>query len=592
MSRAQVRIILQFMRPYAWAYGVIFALVLVVSVLESVNLLAFFPVFQVLLGEPASSAAPGIFAGVAAVASVLPGPPVVSAVALLGSLVAVKACLSLVKERLIARESGAVLYDAKQQLVRRFVEAPYGYFLDTKQGVLLHTTLIAPQKLGVQLLRVPQVAAELCKIVAIIGVLWAAWPAATCALAAVGAGYTMLTHAIGRRISYNSGSGKITALTEQSTVLNEFLTGIRHIMATASQRVWADRFERTNRTYRDLYVRDLFWMAVPQHIMEVTAVGLMIGAVLLVRWGGQGGAGASLPILGVFTVALVRLLPALSAFGRLRMEMLGTMPDVERIHEMLTQPVPPRRDGTRGCARLGEGVAFERVSFSHEGRAPLLQDVSFVLRKGTTVALVGPSGSGKSTVVNLLLGLFEPGSGRIAIDGVPLGDYRLTTWLERVGLVPQEPFIYHATAAENILFGRAGIPREQIIQAARVANAHEFITELPQGYDTVIGERGMKLSGGQQQRLAIARAVLSDPDLLIFDEATSHLDAIAEKQVQEAIEAIARDRTVLIVAHRLSTVRGADEIIVLDRGRIVERGSHDELWRRQERYYELVTSSA
>jgi subfamily B ATP-binding cassette protein MsbA len=194
-------------------------------------------------------------------------------------------------------------------------------------------------------------------------------------------------------------------------------------------------------------------------------------------------------------------------------------------------------------------------------------------------------------MVNLILGFFEPSEGHILIDGVPLHEYRLETWLRRIGFVSQDPFIYHATIAANIKFGRNGFSWQSVRKAAEIANAQEFISELPQGYEAVVGDRGMKLSGGQQQRIAIARAVLHDPEILIFDEATSSLDTISEKLVQQAIENISKGRTVIIIAHRLSTIRHADKIVVLDQGRVIEEGTHQELLGGHGRYFELVALS-
>jgi len=204
---------------------------------------------------------------------------------------------------------------------------------------------------------------------------------------------------------------------------------------------------------------------------------------------------------------------------------------------------------------------------------------------------VGPSGAGKTTLINLILGLFEPTEGRIIIDGKPFQEYELETWLNKIGFVSQDPFIYHSSVAENILFGRNGHSMESVIKAAIMANAHGFISEMPERYETIVGDRGMKLSGGQQQRIAIARAILDEPEVLILDEATSSLDSASEKLVQEAINNVTRERTVLIIAHRLSTIRYADKIIVLDDGQIIEEGTHQELMRKQGYYSQLVTVS-
>ena len=253
--------------------------------------------------------------------------------------------------------------------------------------------------------------------------------------------------------------------------------------------------------------------------------------------------------------------------------------------------MPRRNDGTRDLDSFKRAILFEDVSFTYKGRDTLLKRVNVAFEKGKVTAIVGPSGAGKTTIINLILGLFEPTEGRITLDGVPLRDYKQEAWLSKIGFVSQEPFIYHSTVADNITFGRNGHSMESIVKAATTANAQGFISELPHGYDTLVGERGMKLSGGQQQRIAIARAVLDEPELLIFDEATSSLDTVSERLVQDAIDNVSKNRTVITIAHRLSTISYADKIIVLDHGRIAEEGNHQELLKRQGHYSRLVASS-
>jgi ABC-type multidrug transport system fused ATPase/permease subunit len=231
------------------------------------------------------------------------------------------------------------------------------------------------------------------------------------------------------------------------------------------------------------------------------------------------------------------------------------------------------------------------VSFAHKDRATFLDQVNMSFGKGQITAIVGPSGSGKTTLINLILGLFQPSHGRITIDGTPLQCLTHASWLGRIGFVSQDPFTFNTTIEENIRFSRKGHSRETVVQAATIANAHDFISELPDGYDTVVGDRGIKLSGGEQQRVCIARAVIESPEILIFDEATSSLDPLSEKQVQEAIDIASAGRTVIVIAHRLSTIRNADKIIVLDNGRVVEQGTHQELLTRQGEYSRQVSAS-
>jgi ATP-binding cassette subfamily B protein len=224
-------------------------------------------------------------------------------------------------------------------------------------------------------------------------------------------------------------------------------------------------------------------------------------------------------------------------------------------------------------------ITFENVSFNYPTRpdAPALAGVNLTVQPGETIALVGPSGAGKSTIIQLLLRFFDPASGRITIDGVDLKDMRRDDFRGAIALVPQDPVIFAASAQDNIAFGRSGSTKADVVAAAKAAAADGFIAALPKGYDTYVGERGVMLSGGQKQRIAIARAILRAAPIMLLDEATSALDAESERAVQEAVEKMAEGRTTLIVAHRLATVKKADRIIVLDEGRIVAEGTHDQL---------------
>jgi len=227
--------------------------------------------------------------------------------------------------------------------------------------------------------------------------------------------------------------------------------------------------------------------------------------------------------------------------------------------------------------QLVGAVRFERVSFGYDEDWPVLKEFSLEVERGEVVALVGHSGGGKTTVVNLLLRFYQPSSGRILIDGVPIDRIPLKALRRQIGLVQQETFLFSGTIADNIAYAKPEASYEQIVDAARAAYAHDFIMQLPQGYESLVGERGVKLSGGQRQRIAIARALLRDPRILIFDEATSHLDCESEQLVQQALERVAQGRTVFIIAHRLSTISHADKIVVIEDGGIVQVGRHEEL---------------
>jgi ATP-binding cassette subfamily B protein len=229
--------------------------------------------------------------------------------------------------------------------------------------------------------------------------------------------------------------------------------------------------------------------------------------------------------------------------------------------------------------RIRGEIEMRGIKFSYPSRpdALVLQDFSLKAEAGQRIALVGPSGAGKSTVVSLLFRFYEPTSGEILVDGRPANELPLSSLRNNLALVPQEVLLFGGTIRENIAYGRPGATEEEIIHAAKQANAEQFIVTLPDGYDTLVGERGAQLSGGQRQRIAIARAILADPAVLILDEATSSLDAESERLVQEALDKLMANRTSIIIAHRLSTVRRADQILVLSAGTVIERGTHDEL---------------
>ncbi|MBX3132055.1 MAG: ABC transporter ATP-binding protein [Gemmatimonadaceae bacterium] len=321
-------------------------------------------------------------------------------------------------------------------------------------------------------------------------------------------------------------------------------------------------------------------------ITGTSAVGAMatviIGAVgvLILVVGGRAVAAGQMTlgdlISYVFFVGLV-------SFPVVQMANIGTQiteafAGLDRIREIFETPTEDEDDRARHLLNDANGdVAFEGVWFEYRPGIPVLKDVTFTAKAGTTTALVGSSGSGKSTLISLILAFNRPLRGRITIGGQDLATLRLRDYRSTLGVVLQDNFLFDGTVAENIAFSRPGATRDEIIAAARIANCDEFVKGFPDGYETIVGERGVKLSGGQRQRVAIARAILADPQVLILDEATSSLDSESEREIREALRQLRAGRTTFVIAHRLSTIRSADQILVLEEGQIIERGSHREL---------------
>jgi ATP-binding cassette subfamily B protein/subfamily B ATP-binding cassette protein MsbA len=324
------------------------------------------------------------------------------------------------------------------------------------------------------------------------------------------------------------------------------------------------------------------------------ALFVPIGSALLLWYGGRQVLGGSLTPgdLVLFMTYLVMLLGPMEALASSATNFQTNLAGYDRTLDLLAEsPELPDRAGARTLEReaVHGDIVVEGLTFAYPGATSnVLEDVSFRARAGEMIAFVGASGAGKTTLSNLIARFFDPTAGRITIDGTDLRDLRLSSWRRLLGVVEQDVFLFDGTVAENIAYADRDASRTRIEAAARTACAHDFIAALPQGYDTRVGERGVRLSGGQRQRLAIARAVLADPRVLILDEATSNLDVESEQAIQQGLANLMRQRTSFVIAHRLSTIRHADRIVVLRGGRVVQQGTHDELMQGSGPYRDMV----
>jgi ABC-type multidrug transport system fused ATPase/permease subunit len=369
--------------------------------------------------------------------------------------------------------------------------------------------------------------------------------------------------------------------------LQDNLSGIRVIQAFAREEMERQRFTTESERYYRARVEGIrYWSVFFPAIRFLGAMGsvivLGVGAIMVIK--GELSLGTLVAFLS-YTTSFYEPINRLTEVDNIFQEAIAAG---ERFFEILDETTEVSDAPNAVALSTIEGnLVFDGVAFRYGTGDKVLHDIAFEMAPGEMVALVGPSGAGKTSIANLICRFYDPNKGKITIDGHDLRRIKLSALRRQVAVVLQDSFLFNNNVAENLLYGKPDATREELTQAAKAANAHEFIMQLPQGYDTEIGERGVKLSGGQKQRLALARAILADPRILILDEATSSVDAEAEFLIQQALERVLEGRTSLVIAHRLSTVRNADKIIVLDQGRIVETGRHDELMQHGGLYSQL-----
>lgn len=417
---------------------------------------------------------------------------------------------------------------------------------------------------------------SLLLVVCLFWIFWTSWRLALVSLVIVPFSLILIVW-LGRKLRRRSSITQ-ERMGDLNAILQETLTGIRVVKAFAMEGFEQRKFERASQGYFRAFVKQRRLGALAGPMSEYLGV---VAATAVLWYGGR-------EILltraiepqqfFIFLFAMLQLMSPLKSLSNVNATLQEGMAAAVRIFRILdTEATVVSKPSARRISGIDDGIEFEGVSFRYGQGPEVLRDVSFRVDAGEVVALVGPSGAGKSTLADLVARFYDPTAGRILIDGVDLREYDLSSWRSLLGVVTQEPILFHDSVFHNIAYGVDDADAEAVRRAAHAAHADRFIDQMPEAYQSTIGERGVRLSGGERQRVAIARAIFKDPRLLLLDEATSSLDSQSELLVQEALEALFTRRTVLVIAHRLSTIQRADRIIVVDQGRIVQMGTHAEL---------------
>lgn len=502
-------------------------------------------------------------------------------------LILVKNVAAVLQTFFLARVEQGVLFSLRMKLYTHILSLDLEYFARSRAGELMSRMTADVDRLkgaiSEAMVNVAKQASLL--VIYLVIALVASWRL-TLVTFVVLPPSALLISALGRRLRRKSHKAQ-ERMADFASVLQESTLGIRVVKAFSMEGFEQGRFRRHLRGHarHETALQRLKALAGP--LTEI--IGAVVSCIIF-WYGGKAvlaGGGMTTGQFFVFLGAALSMMDPVKDLAKAHSRIQAGMASGDRVFRILDERSGiVEKPGAVDVSGLSEGIRFEGVSFSYD-REEVLHDVDLGIRAGEVVALVGPSGAGKSTLADLLPRFIDPSAGRVTMDGVDLRDIRISSLRNLIGVVTQETVLFNDSVRNNIAYGRADIPLESVRAAAEAANILDFVDELPDGMETVIGERGVTLSGGQRQRLAIARAILKDPAVLVLDEATSSLDTESERLVQKAVNTLIQGRTALVIAHRLSTIRHADRIVFLEAGRIVESGTHTELMRMGGRYRRL-----
>jgi subfamily B ATP-binding cassette protein MsbA len=505
-------------------------------------------------------------------------------------LFAFKGLLNSGQSYLMKSAGMKLVRDLRNKLYKHILSLPVGYFTRESSGIIISRIMYDADALkGLMSDIIKAFVLEIPTVIFLMGIaFYRSWSLTLITLALLPlVAYSARKFGKSIKKRRKEAQRKFSFLTQK---VGESILGVRIIKVFNREKIKGDNFSDENQGYYRVALRVERYKEFTRFAVEIVT-GLVIALIL---W-----YGGNMVVKGDITtgdfasifVAIYMIFSPTRKIGEAYTALQEIKASIERVDTLLDSK--PEESGNIKIEGFNDSIKFENLSFTYPGRQNfVLKDVNLEIKHGEVIAVVGHSGVGKSTLVDLIPGFQKPAKGKITIDGTDISELDKYSLRKLIGIVSQDIILFNDTLRENIAFGREGATEDQIVEAARLSFAEDFIKEFPEQYDTVVGERGIKLSGGQKQRIAIARAILKNPQILILDEATSSLDSVSEAIVQEALEKLMKSRTTIVIAHRLSTIRNADRIVVLDKGKIIDTGTHEQLMSRNDTYMKLYNAFA
>ena len=585
----EAKIIWFFFRAFKWQCLGVIILMFITGLLDTINLAALYPIINYGLKLENKGFVIQEFDKVTKM--IWAQNPFFSACVVLVLISVIAFVVKLIYNVSSNKLSIRIMGETQKRIFAKLIAADYGFYVKNQQGKLIYAGTTATEKTTVSVYSALTLAYSLINSAFLFSLLVLLSWKATCFIILLGVFYGVVVNKIVQNYINGCASVCVEENQRKNIILNEFITGIKAIKIFLIEGQWQKRHIQAV----DRGLSNQFHMLVaktfPENFVKFLFYMLIALAGICFSQRPHGEIISLLPMLGTFVIVVNRFLPSIYVIGNAMMGLAECLPDTKIVHDLCLNELFAVGEGTKLLSGFNDKITFEKIWFKYgPSQEYLLRDLSLSLDRRKMTAIVGPSGSGKTTLINLLLKLYQVDKGAIKIDGVNILDLNNKSYLGAIGYVGQETFIFNNSIKENIRFGMEDCTDRMIEEAAKLANAHQFILDSPQGYDTMVGDSGVKLSGGQKQRIAIARAMLRNPQIIVLDEATSSLDNISEKKIQKAINDISKLTTVLVIAHRLSTVQNADKIIILEHGQIIEQGTHEELLKNKKLYYQLHIS--